>query len=175
MKNEFIDEVNKITNDKLRKACINMVDDIHDYFWNVPASSSGKYHPQCDLGDGGLVRHSIMVCHVGLDLLNAEIFVRDTNKNKNKVRIACLFHDILKQGTNEGHGHTVFEHPIYATNFIRKHLSNVLDDKSLNDICNAVSSHMGKWNTSKYSRMTLPTPKTNFEKLILTAHYNASR
>ena len=29
-----------------------------DYFFEIPASSTGKYHPSYALGTGGLVRHT---------------------------------------------------------------------------------------------------------------------
>ena len=35
-----------------------MIELLPDYFFNVPASSTGKYHPEFSLGDGGLVRHT---------------------------------------------------------------------------------------------------------------------
>ena len=34
---------------------------------------------------------------------------------------------------------------------------------------------MGRWNTSKYSKEILSTPQTNFQKLIHTADFIASR
>ena len=80
MKKLFIAEIEKITDERLRELCLDMVNDVPDYFWTVAASSSGKYHPACDLGDGGLVRHSIMVCHVALDLLDSEVFIKNTPK-----------------------------------------------------------------------------------------------
>lgn len=176
MKNKFIKEVSKINNDAWRLACMALVDKLEDYFWHVAASSSGKYHPSCDLGDGGLVRHSIMVSNVAVDLIVAEIFIEDTKINRDKAIIASLFHDCLKHGIGETKSdHTVFEHPIYASDFIRENLKDVIDEDNLNDICRAINTHMGKWTTSKYSSVTLTPPVTAFEKLIHTADYIASR
>ena len=31
---------------------------VPNYFWNIGASSSGKYHPKFSQGMGGLVRHT---------------------------------------------------------------------------------------------------------------------
>lgn len=177
-KADFIAEINKIENEALRDATLAMVPDIPEYFWHIPASSSGKYHPACDLGEGGLVRHSLMVERIALDLVNAEIFVEDTMKNRDCARIAALFHDILKSGPVAEDGtyseHTEFKHPIYAAKFICEKLEAYVFTKM--DIINAIGSHMGKWNTSKYEEgVILPKPISPFEKLIHTADFIASR
>ena len=171
----FKDEVNKISNETWREGCLKMMTNIPNYFWVVAASSSGKYHPICDLGTGGLVRHSTMVCKAGIDLLNAEIFVEDTEINRDKVRIACLFHDVMKQG-NDCHGHTVFNHPLLGAEFIYENLKDYVDAESLEEICEAVRTHMGKWTTSSRDpEIVLEKPSTPFQKLIHTADYVASR
>lgn len=176
MRLEFLKEVNEIKDDNLREACLKMCDEVPTYFWHVPASSSGKYHPSISLGDGGLVRHSIMVCHIGLDLLNAEIFIRDTDINRDLVRVATLFHDILKQGKGDSN-HTVFEHPILSADVVKHYLEDAgVDNVSIETICSGIASHMGKWTTSKYNKdIVLEAPKTDFEKLVHTADYIASR
>lgn len=171
----FKDEILKIHNETWREGCLKMLENIPNYFWVVAASSSGKYHPACDLGTGGLVRHSTMVCKAGVDLLAAEIFVEDNEVNQDKVRIACLFHDCMKQG-NDCHGHTVFDHPIIGAQFIHDNLKDYVDSESLDEICGAVATHMGKWTTSSRDpEIVLSKPETMFQKLVHTADYVASR
>ena len=175
VKEMFKSEIENIHNENWRKAVLELVDKIPEYFWTVPASSSGKYHPKCDLGDGGLVRHSLMVTRCGLDLLDAEIFLRKSDINEDKVRIACLFHDCIKQGTGEN-GHTVSNHPVLASDFIRENLK--IDDSAIEDICDAIYSHMGRWNSGKDengNQIFMHKPRTDFELLIHTADYIASR
>ena len=177
----FIKEIEKINNKNLKQACLNMVTDIPEYFWIVPASSSGKYHPECDLGEGGLVRHSLMVCNVGMDLVTCEMFVRDNDYNRDLVRVATLFHDVIKHGKvnmddNTYSSHTVFEHPNLGADFVREHLvANNIDELYIEMICGAIRTHMGKWVTSKYSDVALAKPRTDFEKLVHLADYVASR
>ena len=98
MKELFIEQINKIDNPVWKDICLDLVDKLPAYFWVTPASTSGKYHPACDLGEGGLVRHSIMVSKIAVDLVIAEIFVRDTALNRDKALIASLFHDAWKLG-----------------------------------------------------------------------------
>lgn len=186
MKNEFIEAVKRINDEALREACLKMVEDIPFYFWLVPASSSGKYHPECDLGEGGLVRHSLMVTKFGDDLVTSEMFVRDNPANRDIVRVACLFHDCLKSGYVAEDGtystHTVFEHPRLASDFVREHLTEAgIDDLKVNMITDAIYSHMGKWCVDVYGekagnpQKALSKPRTDFEKLVHIADYIASR
>ena len=171
----FHQEVEKIHNDVWREGCKKMMENIPNYFWVVAASSSGKYHPQCSLGVGGLVRHSVMVSVIGADLLDNETFLENTEINQDKVRIACLFHDCMKQGMDGCEGHTVFEHPILAAEFIQEQLKDYIDEENLKDIVDAVKTHMGRWTTSKYSDKELEKPETAFQKLVHNADYFASR
>lgn len=180
-KKMFMDEVNKIKDVKLLKVAKRLVKDIPDYFWTVPASSSGKYHPACDLGEGGLVRHSIMVATCAEDLVISEMFVRDTESNRDIARFAALFHDCMKHGPVAEDGtysnYTVFEHPRFASDFVKEYLeAGKIDSLKSEMICEAIYTHMGKWCTDKYNNSpALSKPRTDFEKLIHIADYMASR
>ena len=181
MRDAFRNMVNLIENEDLRNSAIEMMNDAPDYFWEVAASSTGKYHPQCDLGVGGLVRHSIMVAQAAFDFVTSEIFVEDTTLNRDMAIICGLFHDVIKHGPVAEDGtynpYTVFTHPILGANFVREHLEKAnIDNDITNTICNAILSHMGKWNTSKYEPgVTLNVPYTSFQKLVHSADYMASR
>ena len=184
-KEYFTLEVMNIEDEKLQTACIAMITKIPSYFWTIPASSSGKYHPECDLDDGGLVRHSLMVCRCAMDLVTSEMFVRDTAANRDIARVAALFHDCIKNGpiTTDENGkvsydsHTDFVHPRYASDFVRENLTKFgIDELKVNMISDAIYTHMGKWCTNKYGNdKALSKPRTDFEKMIHIADYTASR
>jgi hypothetical protein len=97
--------------------------------------------------------------------------------------IASLFHDCMKYGAGNIYtpsSHTLFDHPLLAAKFIERHLIECLDDNTITNgviltIVSAVKSHMGKWSTSDRSNAILPRPITDFDKLIHTADYIASR
>ena len=180
MKLAFMTEINKIEDVKLKKAAKAMTKDAPEYFWHIAASSTGKYHPKCDLGEGGLIRHSIMVSTVCDDLIAAEIFCRDTQVIRDTAKIAALFHDVIKQGPVDENGnhssHTEFLHPKYAEEFVKSHLEDAkVDDLKISMICQAISTHMGKWCVGYNRKDRLSKPRTDFEKLIHTADYIASR
>ena len=173
--NSFNEMVEQITNEQWKLGCKELINKLPNYFWVVAASSSGKYHPKCDLGTGGLVRHSVMVATVAADLVDSEIFVDANDINKDMALIAGLFHDCLKQGT-DCNGHTVFNHPILAADFMAEELKNYIEEPYLSTIVGAVRTHMGKWTTSKYEPdIILEKPYTAFQKLIHTADLMAAK
>ena len=54
----FKNELNYIKDVRVKKSCSELINLLPDYFFEVGASSSGKYHPNYALGKGGLVRHT---------------------------------------------------------------------------------------------------------------------
>ena len=139
------------------------------YFWTVPASSSGKYHPQYALGDGGLVRH----VKAAVKFANNLAVIYNFLPIENDLAVAALLlHDLLKQG-KEGEGcHTVFDHPLLAAAFIEEQAPKAFSRL----VAPLVRTHMGQWTTSKYAPgVVLPKPSTALEKFVHECDYLASR
>ena len=63
-------ELGYIKNDRIRKSCLAMINVLPDYFFEIEASSTGKYHPSYSLGKGGLVRHTKAAVRIAFDLLS---------------------------------------------------------------------------------------------------------
>ena len=188
-KSIFNKELNMITDKQYRDFISKCLDNVPTYFWSIPASNSGKYHPQADLGEGGLVRHTKSCVQVGLDLLRSEIFFEENDYDKDIVIGSLLLHDCLKNNI-ENSGHTEFLHPLYARIFIFNQLNDIrllkvyhkmtIDDFiSLEDkvaiTANCIASHMGKWNTSYKCNEQLPLPENELQELVHMADYIASR
>lgn len=173
----FANEIGDIKNPKLRALATELIANADDYFFTVPASSSGKYHPQFDLGVGGLVRHTRCVAFFAKSIAESYCFSDD---DKDAIIVAALAHDIKKQGDGKG-SHTVWEHPTLAKDYILEVIeSHQLDvpKKLAKMIAGAVHSHMGKW--GNYPEFTkgnepLPMPSNEFEKALQSADYLASR
>ena len=54
-----------------------------------------------------------------------------------------------------------------------KELKMDIDDVRL--MCRMIESHMGKWNTNKYSKVVLPVPNDKYERFVHMCDYLASR
>lgn len=64
----FQKELNLIKDTNLRDFIAICLDNAPDYFFEMPASSTGKYHPEYTLGEGGLVRHTKAAVAIAADL-----------------------------------------------------------------------------------------------------------
>lgn len=64
-------------------------------WWTAPASSTGNHHPSFALGDGGLVRHSVMVARWTENWAHPYAFGRT---EKDEAFAAGLCHDGFKGG-----------------------------------------------------------------------------
>lgn len=156
---------------------VNEIVHLPDYFWTVPASSTGKYHPAYSLGDGGLFRHTKSACIIALDLFKADIMML-TAYERDIVLAALILHDGYKQGDGDGTGGTVFEHPHLMGEHIVAQIKGWMTDEqrtALYDIQRAVRSHMGKWNTREGSNITLPLPGGGIGTMVHLCDYIASR
>ena len=66
----FEKELKYINNDSYRNDAMYLLDALPDYFYEIPAASTGKYHPQYAQGDGGLVRHTKAAVRMAYELLS---------------------------------------------------------------------------------------------------------
>lgn len=174
----FANELNDIQNNNLRQFAVQLLVNAPEYFFTVPASSSGKYHPYFAREVGGLVKHTR--CVIFYAECNAESFNFDSHI-KDLAIIAALAHDIKKQGNNNTGSHTVWEHPELAYNYVlemQKTNSHLISVEDATIIANAILCHMGKWqHDAQFTRgkKAFPLPTTLFDYAIQSADYMASR
>ena len=168
----FENEIVLIKNEDIRDSLRTLIDKVPDYFFTIPASSTGKYHPEYATGDGGLVRHTKAAVRMANELFGIYKFPERT---KDLIIFSLLLHDSVKKGEEESK-YTLFDHPIVAGDFIKKYKDELkLTKEDLEFVCNAIASHMGRFNTSEYSDVILPLPKTPEEKFVHMCDYLASR
>lgn len=172
----FEKELNYIKNERYKKSAISLINLLPDYFFIVPASSTGKYHPSFALGGGGLVRHTKVAVRMAVEMFNDEsITGAYTNNEKDLMIIALIMHDGLKSGLEKS-TYTKFEHPILVCNYIKKNKDKLdLNEKEINFITHVISSHMGPWNTNSYSDVVLPKPESSRQRFVHMCDYLASR
>ena len=165
-----------IENEDMRELCIAVLDDFPEYIWEVPASSSGKYHPATDLGQGGLMRHQICVTRICNYILQLEQYQnRIDSRQRDCMRIAAISHDGRKSGL-ENSGHTIHEHPVLAGDAIwdlRDRFPGLEEELML--IRDLIYTHSGQWVDSKKSELVLLKPSTEMQELVHLSDYIASR
>lgn len=169
----FKQELSLISDTKIRAFIKEYLDKfVPDYFYVVPASSSGKYHPQYALGEGGLVRHTKACVVIANELLELTQFKYIDHDNAIS---ALIIHDTFKQGLDKGH--TKFEHPLLASSaiilFAKEYHPEMLG--VAREISKLVATHMEQWNTNSKSKVVLPLPETAEQKFVHMCDYLASR
>lgn len=172
----FNNELELIKNDRLRRSCEVLLNELPDYFYEIPASSTGKYHPKFALGEGGLVRHTKVAVRIAYEIIKTQsignIF---TDDEKDLILISLMLHDGLKEGFPK-EKYTKFDHPILAANFVKDKANlTELTSEEVKLISTNISSHMGEWNKSDYSDITLPLPKNKYQKMVHMCDLLASR
>ena len=89
--------------------------------------------------------------------------------------MSLLLHDTIKKGEVE-EKYTRFDHPLLACEFLIKYSKELkLPKEDIDFICECISSHMGRFNTSEYSDVVLPLPKTPEQKFVHMCDFLASR
>lgn len=175
----FQNELKWIKDKQLRKQTIEIIGELPDYFFTVPASSTGKYHPSYSLGEGGLVRHTksaVLFAHTILELEQNQYDY--DNDEQDIIIISLLLHDGVKQGVDNSEGYTRTTHPTDMAYFVSKFIMDKYDKLSWQwqTISNCIASHMGEWNKDyKTGTEVLPKPETKLEKFVHMCDYLASR
>ena len=146
--------------------------------FKVAASSTGKYHPQFALGDGGLARHTVALVRILNHIFGVEsVANKFTSRERDLLRVAGIAHDMMKSGTQEEYEknkYTKFDHPLRAANMVRDLKGLPIEEKEY--IASAIESHMGQWNESKRDPgIILPKPETDAQILLHVCDYLASR
>lgn len=174
--NNFTKEISYLRNNKYQENLKILISLLPDYFFEIPASSSGKYHPLFALGPHGLVRHTKVAVKIAKDLLDDDAINKAyTNNEKDLMLIALILHDGLKSGLQKSE-HTRFDHPILISNYIKENSSELtLNEEEINFICDAITSHMGPWNINIHENIILPIPKTKYQRFVHMCDYLASR
>jgi 23S rRNA maturation-related 3'-5' exoribonuclease YhaM len=164
-------EVDKIRYSEIQKLVKAVLMKCNDYNATGAASSSGKYHPPQDLGDGGLVRHTKAVAR------NVERMLQcmpqyDADENWSVPYAAAILHDYCKytemNQKNSNENHPVLMSDLIGETYMKDESSYAAGTMTLvSRIQNCVSSHMSRWNKCWHvNGLEMPTPASP-EQMIL--------
>lgn len=172
----FDKEIDYINNPRYKENIKILIDLLPNYFFEVPASSTGKYHPSFALGDGGLVRHTKVAVRIAKELFNDEsVSGAYTHNEKDLMMMALIMHDGLKSGLKKSE-YTNFDHPLLVSDYIKENKDKLtLNEKEINFLCSVIESHMDPWNTNNYSNVVLPKPESRYQRFVHMCDYLASR
>lgn len=173
---KFENELEYIKNEIFKADICYLIDGLPDYFFEVPASSTGKYHPKYALGEGGLLRHTKAAVRIAYELLSDPLIGNKyTEEEKELMIMGLMIHDGLKSGKEKSQ-YTKVEHPLLVVDYIKENRKNLgMSDENLNFLCDVIVSHMGVWNKDFDGNEVLPIPKTKYQNFVHMCDYLASR
>lgn len=178
MKEIFDEILATFENEDIKTFATKCIDAAPPYWHSVPSSSTGKYHPQYALGDGGLVRHTLALVRILNHMFGVESIANQfTSRERDLLRTAGIAHDMMKSGTQEDYEKskwTKFDHPLLAARMVYDMDGLNKDERKY--IATAISSHMGQWNSDKrHPNIVLPKPEDKSQIILHLADYLASR
>ena len=172
----FMNEIAYILNPAIRGLAIKAVGSLPDYFFIVPASSTGKYHPAYSLGDGGLARHTRAAVRIAMDLVRMDEY-KFTSDEIDLAVAALLVHDGWKSGVVQ-ETFSRADHPKVAALELQKNsdLNTIVSAEQFDIFLRLVARHMGQWNKDyKTGQELMNKPETPLEKFVHLCDYLASR
>lgn len=169
--------LDRFETEEMKLYCKDMIVQIPDYIFDMPSSTSGKYHNATQCLPHGQVYHIIMFAEILNYLLalkcNQEKF--KSSQQRDAMRCVPIFHDALKCGT-EGGSWTVHEHPMLAGSWVRgASVEHDVDGKVKEAIARMCERHSGEWTSSKKSKVVLPEPENEMERMIHMCDILSSR
>jgi len=121
----------------VRDEVVRLTAEAPDYFWTVPASTSGYHHPACR-GEHGLWVHTLMVCTAVKRLVESYELRYDLEADH--AFAAAILHDQRKNGDpSDPAEKSVQDHDLMMAEVISEESALPLE------VENAVASHMGPW------------------------------
>ena len=165
----FRDELKTIDKEEVRDFASYLLQEAPDHFWTQPSSSTGKYHPSDEHGDGGLALHSIRVKKAADILLSATLPLVEVYA----VKLAALFHDVGRYGfEEEPQRYSLGSHAELGSVWFKAKAAFYLDkSQRLTEITNiaskAILTHMGRWGNVR--------PETKEEWIVHYADMIASQ
>jgi hypothetical protein len=174
----FKEELDFIQDEDIKKFATKAVSLLPNYFFFVPASSTGKFHPEYTKGVHGLVYHVKAAVH----FLNYIFQLKHMKEKYSQREMSCgytamLLHDGRKHGEEGKSEFTVFLHPLLISQWLKENeeLQGLINNEDLLLICSLCETHMGEWTTQKNQKNVLEEPKTDLQKLIHMCDYLSSR
>lgn len=169
-------ELGYIKDERVKKACLEMIKILPDYFFEVQAASTGKYHPEYAAGEGGLLRHTKAAVRIAYELLG-DACIGDKYKpiEKDLMLMGLILHDGLKHGMEKSQ-YSVFDHPLLIADYIMDNEEILgLEVDEIEFVCDVVKAHMGPWTTDYRGNEILERPKTKFQNFVHMCDFLASR
>lgn len=173
----FAPYLEKFETEEMRLYCEDMIEQIPDYIFEIPSSTSGKFHNQTQCLSHGQIYHIVMFAEVMNYRLGLKYNQLKFNSPELRDAMRCtpFFHDAIKCGL-KGSAFSVHNHPMLAGQWVREtKVDHDISDELKEIIARMCERHSGEWTTSKKMKLVLPEPENDMEMFIHECDYLSSR
>jgi len=172
---DIVESTQNDINDDIKKFVIKALLKVPNYWWNIPASSTGRHHPMFSVQKSGLAKHSKAAVQVAMSLFDVEIF-EFNERTRGLIIASIILHDCLKKGEKE-EMFTRVDHPVKIVEFLKDKVDcSDISEKELEKICGMILTHMGKFNTPHNSKKEkMPKPSSKIEYFVHICDLISSR
>lgn len=175
--NIFREYLDTFETEEMKRYCRDMIGEIPEYIFEIPSSTSFKYHNKTQCQQHGQIMHILMfgeIMNYILGLEYAQIKFPHP-KQRDCFRCTPIFHDALKCGL-EGSKYTVHEHPMLASKWIKETIvEHDIDTETKEYIARLCESHSGQWRENPRSNVKLPGLENDEQFLVHLCDYLSSR
>ena len=168
MGNRFENEVNLINDNYVKRLTIQCIEHAPSYFWEIPSSSTGKYHPIDENVPGGKYFHSQRFVRLAYDLCKD---LNVSGRDRDFVIAASIMHDFCSNGYPTNSGSTIMGHGALWLNIVREFMPKeaITAEPEIKTIAWLIEEHMGIWD------IPLTEPKDKLSMIVHLSDYVASR
>jgi 23S rRNA maturation-related 3'-5' exoribonuclease YhaM len=140
----FDKEISIIQNPTIKRLVVECIKHAPDYFWTIPSSSTGKYHPDDENTIGGCVLHTMRCVAVADVLATSYNLPRD---EWDCLLAAAIMHDFCKNGYPDDSGHTVSGHGSLFVHVLERVVkrSAIATNPMVSSIAKMIANHMGRF------------------------------
>ncbi len=165
--------IKMVANEGIRKFLREALRITPAYFWEIPASSSGKYHPKWAVQKRGLFWHSIFAMYLASELSTTFGL---TPLERDVAIAACCLHDTVKYGIDYDLRYYDMHSYMPRTFFSNKdhNLSEIIGRNLYHSIMSAIETHMGTMYDGSWNPVR-KKPENTIETVVHLADYIASR
>lgn len=169
--------LDKFESEEMKLYCTDMIKQMMDYIFDMPSSTTGKFHNRTQCQIHGQIYHVLMFAEILNYILDLKYFKGKFKSpvQRDAMRCSALFHDSWKCNNGDSQ-YTVFEHPLLAGRWVREtKVEHDIDDKIKEAIARMCERHSGEFSTSKKSKVVLPEPENDMEAIIHMCDILSSR
>lgn len=176
----FSGELNLIQSEAIRAFVVDVLRKLApDYFWTHAASTTGKYHPNVSLGEGGLIRHTKLAVWWAV-----ELYRMSPAEDRDEAIAALILHDLLKNGDSvDARGFPTMPdatktHGIYLADKIMSTWGESVPAQPpawVYRVVSAIRNHMGRWTKFDGPEKKFMDSLSSLDVVVHLCDYAASR